>query len=585
MESIPEALEIGTLRSESLEVQRAALRVMQRCTRDDIADLEALMPKKDPRSKNLLVVSFALLDPTRIPSAGGFSEILEQGDGEAWAVSSCFWGLAYIVSVDELPREAREPLWRRLVEWIRFFSTYWGFLLPALPEERVAVQGVFDSLIWSFVVYPETRTAVHAEDPAVSLMARFWIEGLREGGKDTVLSHQVLALLAGAREGYVYGGPEFPCDQEELVTHLAREIRFWADETPDVAACLAVQAGLRILARCDGAPPGCADLSAREEAVEVIVDAISRVGRHVHDVQEARDAVRVGMVTLKTRFLGPSGEEWLRRAFRRGLLGDLVALLVMQAGRDFRSWTALAVVWGVILPRALSSIHVVGAVRGGMKRAAERLGITGQATPEWESVQALADERFSAVDQLAKRREQRREQGLKKQEACENPRCRELTKLWRCGGCEVVAYCGQACARVGWEGGHREECRQMRQVKGLGRVDARGREFMRAIFLRYLESREFRAIARGKGQAWLRDHPGLHSVTLVSLERHAAHQECVRVVGLEEIEHSPGLNTIRMQQLLGVAGDIRIYGLTLEEKMVLPMWVERSPGAQDGVFF
>lgn len=79
-----------------------------------------------------------------------------------------------------------------------------------------------------------------------------------------------------------------------------------------------------------------------------------------------------------------------------------------------------------------------------------------------------------------------------------------VPKVLRCAGCGVVAYCGGACQKAHWKGGHKAECKRLRKERKApaGQADAtlgalaRDRRAMRYMHKGDWASaeREFRAI-------------------------------------------------------------------------------------------
>ena len=46
---------------------------------------------------------------------------------------------------------------------------------------------------------------------------------------------------------------------------------------------------------------------------------------------------------------------------------------------------------------------------------------------------------------------------------CAGPQCKRKHDLKLCVGCRSVAYCGRDCQKAAWKGGHKQECRELRQ--------------------------------------------------------------------------------------------------------------------------
>ena len=38
--------------------------------------------------------------------------------------------------------------------------------------------------------------------------------------------------------------------------------------------------------------------------------------------------------------------------------------------------------------------------------------------------------------------------------------CRRTDGVMKCGGCEIVTYCGRECQRLDWRTGHRQACKR-----------------------------------------------------------------------------------------------------------------------------
>ena len=73
-------------------------------------------------------------------------------------------------------------------------------------------------------------------------------------------------------------------------------------------------------------------------------------------------------------------------------------------------------------------------------------------------------EAFSSSRETERKAMDRRTEALSKARRCANPACGRLEgvigSLRACGGCRSVLYCGVACQKQHWGGGHRAECKK-----------------------------------------------------------------------------------------------------------------------------
>ncbi|KAJ7626877.1 hypothetical protein FB45DRAFT_1081833 [Roridomyces roridus] len=438
----------------------------------------------------LLPIIYAHLDPSFIPSFDRFATLIRTVKTVLSSVRSIMVSLSYLTEVLHSPRfplAATVDLWPHLRAWMEFFSLYSDVFdtSEATTRSRVLVD-----LITEFAAHPPTQQAMVSTPGLRRILAAAWVSSVQMFDGDGNIGRQLNDIGSALHALHRVKDPQELSEEldgsggshQALCLALKRTIDLAATHPTELGAVSTVGGASLLVDHMNTATPDTIPYLPSHGFIPPLVAALGVVGppSQNHPFGLAFPMALGTLVPLLC--VGSLGSAWLVQALQAGLLNQVMSWGsrrgMMQAAHP-RITEQFPWLLKNLLPQALVYYPLIVAMKQAFANVDSSPGDGEFARSglysHWNNLKALVDERTSLLEIW----EAKGRPSFMRAKVTTN-----RSNFQRCSVCQTASYCSQACQRVDWMVGHREECENLLDARHeFARIGLHHRD---RLFLRIL---------------------------------------------------------------------------------------------------
>ncbi|KAJ7675526.1 hypothetical protein B0H17DRAFT_1080622 [Mycena rosella] len=420
----------------------------------------------EEQSVLMLPVFYVNLDPAGIPDEDTFdTEAPPEAGG---LIGRALLSLQALYTI-KFSADIGPVIWPRVWPWVRFIYLYRDHL-PGLPPQSETVFCLeFLMFAGTFADHPETHALILSTPGVRFMAARAWpsVHKLVDPKRREIGFNDLRGFLADKRAAEPAHLSELIDGAGGTLEHLARLVVLYIDSlvsSPNIAMHFMsvhfFSGALDFITTMDPNlrkpdhiyTPTNAFTTAlvSKNLVRTLSSALCALS--VTTTPQALHEVQRGSSILGLIFSKRLGYHLIADALDHNILRALINCAHHKRHSHIQPFLT------VVLPPSLLYYPVISALDRALADVADLLETesfkTCEVYEQWDKFVSLANERLDVFHSYNSGENP-------SMRACDNMKCSEMgvkSEFNRCGGCQCVYYCSEACQRLDWREGHRKAC-------------------------------------------------------------------------------------------------------------------------------